>query len=519
MRLVRPRTLSIIALSLALAVCASAADTRLADAVQNGDAAAVRSLLKLRVDPNVPQVDGMTALGWAARNDDAKTAALLLAAGADAKLANRYGVTPLTEAAINGNGAIVEMLLKAGAEANTALPEGDTALMLAAKTGKPEAISALLDHGARVNDKEPWHGETALMIAAGENHAAAVKLLIERGADTGAAATHLEFPDMKKGPAQVFSVYPAGGLTALMQAARNNAYEAAQALLEGKADPNQKSPQNLSAAMIAIMNGHWDLAKLLFDHGSNINDGSLPLVADVRNLDFLRPAQDRVETNTPLDLIKDLLAKGAKPDAGLPGPIPVLHNFGTNVSGPPDAPALYRAAKAADLTVMRLLIEKGADAKLKLKDEATPLHATVGIGVRQAMGDAALSGPKPAQVEETIQFLLDHGADINAANATGMTPLHGAAQKGADEIVQYLADHGAKLDIKDKRDRTALDIANAIEGKGKTDGEGGGGFGRLEKHPTTAALLRKLMGLPAEDPAAGAKTVESAKVEDGGGAK
>ena len=519
MRLLHLQGVGILGLGLAFGLCAMAADARLADAVEKGDAAAVRSLIAQHVNVDVTQVDGSTALLWAARNDDLKVAELLIAAGADGKIANRYGVTPLTEAATNGSAAMVELLLKAGADANTTLPEGDTALMLAAKTGEPETVKALIDHGAKVNAKEDWHGETPLMLAAGQNHAAVVKLLIEHGADVNASATHLEFPDMKKGPAQVFSVYPAGGLTALMDAARDNSYEAAQALLDGKANPNLKSPQGLSAAMIAILNGHWDLAKMLIDRGSDVNDGSLPLAADVRNLDFLRPAQDRVETATALDVIKDMLAKGAKPDSTLSEPIPVLHNFGTNVKGPVDSTALYRAAKASDVTVMQLLIDKGANVKLKAKDETTALHAAVGIGVPPAMGDAVLKAPKAPQVIATMQLLLDHGADINAVDGTGMTPLHGAAQRGLDEVVQFLADHGAKLDVKDKRDRTPLDIANGVAGKGKENDVAM--VGRyLEKHPSTAALLRKLMGLPAEDPASAKdKPVESAKAEAGAGEK
>ena len=516
MRLGYLRGIGILALGVAFAACAAAADARLADAAEKGDMATVRSLIGQHVNVNVTQVDGSTALLWASRNDDLKAADFLLGAGADVKIANRYGVTPLTEAASNGSAAMVEMLLKAGADANTELPQGDSAIMLAAKTGVPEAVKALIDHGATVNAKEEWHGETPLMLAAGENHAAVVKLLIERGADVNASAKHLEFPDMKKGPAQVFSVYPAGGLTALMEAARDNSYEAAHALLDGKANPNLKSPQGLRAAMIAIMNGHWDLAKLLIDRGSDLNDGSLPLLADVKNLDFLRPAQNRVETTTPLELIQEMLAKGAKPDSTLSGPIPVLHNFGTNVTGPVDSTALYRAAKAADVTVVRMLIEKGADAKRKAKDDSTALHAAVGIGVRPPMGDAALKAPKAPQIIATMQLLLDRGADVNAVDGAGMTPLHGAAQKGLDEVVQYLADHGAKLDIKDKRDRTPLDIANAVTGKGKPTEDGMGGP-RLEKHPSTVALLRKLMGLPAEDPASTKdKPVESAKAEGAG---
>jgi hypothetical protein len=92
-----------------------------------------------------------------------------------------------------------------------------------------------------------------------------------------------------------------------------------------------------------------------------------------------------------------------------------------------------------------------------------------------------------------IKLCLYHGADINAVDGTGMTALHGAAQKGSDQVVQYLADRGAKLDTKDKRDRTPFDVARGVSG-------GPPGPGGVSRNPTvhesTAALLRKLMGLP-----------------------
>ena len=87
---------------------------------------------------------------------------------------------------------------------------------------------------------------------------------------------------------------------------------------------------------------------------------------------------------------------------------------------------------------------------------------------------------------------LDHGADINALDGLNQSAAHGAANLGVDEIVQFLADHGAKLDVKDKRERTPLDVANAKPLPGPpVQGP------PLVKHESTAALLRKLLGMPA----------------------
>ncbi len=76
----------------------------------------VRALVGQRVDVNVREVDGTTALHWAVRANDADMATSLMRAGAAANVANRYGVTPLLLAATNGNVSLIDALVKAGAD-------------------------------------------------------------------------------------------------------------------------------------------------------------------------------------------------------------------------------------------------------------------------------------------------------------------------------------------------------------------------------------------------------------------
>src|SRR6188474_1777861 len=82
---------------------APANDTRLADAVMKRDEAAVRALLRDKIDVNGTQADGMTALHWAVREDNLETAQLLIRAGARVSMATRYGVTPIYLACANGS--------------------------------------------------------------------------------------------------------------------------------------------------------------------------------------------------------------------------------------------------------------------------------------------------------------------------------------------------------------------------------------------------------------------------------
>src|SRR5436309_3145632 len=71
-----------------------------ADAVMNGDKAALRTLLQQKADVNAPQVDGATALHWAVYREDLESAGALVAAGATVDVANREGMTPLAMAAL-----------------------------------------------------------------------------------------------------------------------------------------------------------------------------------------------------------------------------------------------------------------------------------------------------------------------------------------------------------------------------------------------------------------------------------
>src|SRR5688572_8308254 len=70
-------------------------DRLVVDAVKGRDKELVRLLLKQKIDVNVPQPDGATALHWAAHWDDLDIADRLIRSGAQVNTANNLGVTPL----------------------------------------------------------------------------------------------------------------------------------------------------------------------------------------------------------------------------------------------------------------------------------------------------------------------------------------------------------------------------------------------------------------------------------------
>jgi len=469
------------------AITAWGATSPIADVAMKGDMDAVRSLLKQHPgDVNASQPDGSTALLWAAYWNDDQAVEALLAAGANVNTSNRDGFTALSQACTNGNPAMVEELLKAGADANSFQAEGQSALMTAAKAGNVGAVKALLDHGAEVNAKESWRGQTALMWASAENHPAVVQVLVEHGAEVNAVSSVFDFSGMKPKPGDVPMHFPRGGFTALLFAARGGFTECAKILLEHGADIKAADPDGTSALVLAIINGHFDTAAFLLDRKADPNAadsfGREALFAAIDMRDIYgsnRPAPRDSGKVEPLDLIKMLLDRGADVNAKLTKLIPprAVLDFPDVMMGEGATPFL-RAAKSADVPLMQLLLEKGADPKVVTKAGVTALMVAAGMG----HANTIRRGEQPI---EAMKICLDKGVDINAAtDKTLNTALHAAAGQGTDDIVQFLADHGAKLDLKDNKDRTPMDVALGL----KADAVG------VEVHQSTADLLRKLMG-------------------------
>ena len=160
--------------------------------------------------------------------------------------------------------------LESGADANTSLSGGETVLMTAARTGSVEGVRTLLAHGADPNARER-RDQTALMWAAAEGHAPIVSALVEAGADIHAS---LE-----------------SGFTPMFFAVREGRIEVVHTLLDAGVDVNgllQRIPKEserpvnsasyrpvddgMSPLLMAVRNGHFELALELVKAGADPND-------------------------------------------------------------------------------------------------------------------------------------------------------------------------------------------------------------------------------------------------------
>jgi ankyrin repeat protein len=427
----------------------------LADAAEKGDMATVRLLLGQQADPDEAQADGDTALHWAVQHNDYAMAELLLQKGADPDLRNRVEAPPMLMAAINGDVPMLQLLLAVGADANQRVSvTGDTPLMLAARTGIPDAVQILLDHGAAIDAREDWGHTTPLMWAVAENHADVAELLIRQGADIEARSAYIP-PDTGRGfegavPRQRRDeevgpvIFASGEFTPLHLAARDDRFAALKVLLQAGADVNAIAADGKNALGIAIFNGNYAIADYLIDAGSDVNQSDAqrfsPLfwAVERRNMETA-PNFPWVVTDDPLPLIRKMLDKGADPDW-------VINNTprARMRGGSPRivfATALMRAAFSADLELVELLLDHGADPHIKSSDNETTLAAAAGLGW--------ISGfHKDRSREDRLQIverMVELGSDVNWQDNYGISPLMVAANLGDVPIIEYLIGQGADL--------------------------------------------------------------------------
>ncbi|HEY7789739.1 MAG TPA: ankyrin repeat domain-containing protein [Vicinamibacterales bacterium] len=552
----------------------AASTTPVADAAQHHDLATVQKLVSNGTDVNAAQNDGLTALHWAAIHDDVPMANVLLYAGADVSVATRVeGTTPLQIAARDGSADMVEALLTHHADAQSANVHGTTALMLAAESGSVPAITALLNAGAQVNVREHVRGETALMYAAAFGRADAVKVLMAHGADWKPTTGIFDWTKLKAGDVRLMPLggggpskattknakaeggaeqveqeapaktgdtddkedtevlkdprlrYPRlvgkqGGLSALLFAARQGYTDAAMALVAGGADVNQADPgDDTTPLMIAIVNGHFDLAEKLLASGADPNraqtNGAAPLYAVLNcvwspKTLYPQPTAYAQQQTSYLQLMKDLLAHGAKPNVRLQKKVWYSgYNFDQSGLDETGATPFWRAAWADDVDAMKLLMAHGADPRIatrkveerrrpgapadaaRAKDpsglapvpdggpDVTPLLAASG----EAYGSSFTSNHHryaPAGMLAAVKYLVeDLHADVNEVDADGNTALLNAASRGDNAMILYLVSRGANVKAVNRRGQTAVDLAN-------------GPMQRISPFPETMALLQRL---------------------------
>ena len=312
-----------------------------------------------------------------------------------------------------------------------------------------------------------------------------------------------------------------GGMTALLHAVREGQIEAVAALLDGGADIDQVSGDGSTPLVLALLNGHFDLAMRLIERGANPHlathtDGVSPLFAVLQtqwSLKFTYQPQPRaqdLQQTEYMEVLNALLDAGADPNVRLNTHL--WHwswegKIGLNIKG---ATPFWRAAFAQDVDAMTALAEHGADPNiptmwpepgmrdnrqqdgrnredsgLPVMPEGTPnmypIHAAAGGGY---MGLGAFQQNNvPNNFLNSVKYLVEEwGADVNLPDSWGYTLLHYAAVRGGNDLINYLVSKGADVTIINRLGQSSVDMARG----------GQGAFFLRTPYPKTVELLQSL---------------------------
>ncbi|MBR3425778.1 MAG: ankyrin repeat domain-containing protein [Neisseriaceae bacterium] len=420
---------------------------------------------------NATSFDKWTALMLAALHGQTETVRCLLGHRTKGHRAKRQAANPyatLKNSSMNaflfavrsGNADTVRLLLdKASIDINhrseyelrdddryTIMP---TPLMLAARYGHRDVMKLLIEKGADVSIIDNG-GEKALSLATKHGHIACVRLLFELGLANANSADHWETP-------------------ILTIASRNGHKDLVQFLLDNGAEVNRLGGfwGYETAIKDAVFGNHIEIVQLLLDAGADVNLGDK--IGNLKSNNaypvlVLYMVCDTYGEKINMDMLKLLLDAGANVNA-----MDNLHET-----------ALYKAAENGDIDAVRLLLDYGADVNLgretpliaALSEDSKNMHAIVqllidnGADVHRCTDKSLWSTVMLAAVNhpECLQFLIDAGADINyvcrdTTDYRQYTALLWAAEEGITESVKILLANGADIHAKNKRGRTALDLA------------------------------------------------------------
>lgn len=158
-------------------------DDRLLQAVENGDAEKVASLLgKKGASATKQDSEGKTAFHLAATKGHVECLRVMVTHGVDVTAQDTTGHSALHLAAKNNHHECVRKLLQSKCPAESIDSSGKTALHYAAAQGCLQAVQALCEHKSPINLKD-LDGNIPLLLAVQSGHSEVCRFLLDHGAD------------------------------------------------------------------------------------------------------------------------------------------------------------------------------------------------------------------------------------------------------------------------------------------------------------------------------------------------
>ncbi|MCK5683641.1 ankyrin repeat domain-containing protein [bacterium] len=334
-------------------------------------------------------------------------------------------------------------------------------------------------------NKQNYRGKTPLYIAMEQDDLEMVKLLLDNGART-------EIVDNE-------------GKTVLYSAVVQNKIDFIRIFIEKGADPNIIDNNGVPMLHAAIDNGNVEILELLKKNYLNldiIKDGNFKVTAIhhallykdiviakwlIRNgADFniadknkLYPLDYAIQfnLNKVITFLNRMKAKRSNRSIGI-APYS-LQQTNKNDNAPTADSIVMKSCKKGNVRVLKRLIKDGADIEALGPDGKTLLHYAVYSGsedtirllldsgldieIKSTNGETAFTEAVKKKKLNLSEFLLQNGAYIDSIDRKGLTPLHYAVLNKDSEMVELLLSYNADSTVKDKNNKTVIDIPTSDE--------------------------------------------------------
>lgn len=193
----------------------------------------------------------------------------------------------------------------------------------------------------------------------------------------------------------------------LIQAVKGKEADTVRRLIEEGVDINTQDSEGRTSTMIATYNNDAETAKILIVAGADVN-----IQDDMKNNPFLYAGAEGY-----IEILKLSIEAGADPS--------ITNRYGGT--------ALIPASEHGYVDVIKELLTN-TDIEI---NHINDLGWT-------ALLEAIILNNGDEKQQQTVQLLIDHGADVNIPDHNNVTPLQHARKKGFKEIENILLKAGAK---------------------------------------------------------------------------